>query len=308
MRFTTLLILAVFLATAPGAAPPAHAQSKETLRKLANAYKLIKEDETQKAVKALNAILEEVPEDSEAAAKALLLRGQAYAKSDRHVQALADFNAALWLQGLSSGQRKDAVAGRKAALAKLGIGDGDADDGDTMSNQSERVSAVTEPAGDETADAPSVGAWRTDVQSAPSDDDSDGIGSFLSTLFGGGSEGRQTASVDREPETAGSSGWTATTTDAGETASRSSGDRGQFRVQIASLGTREGAEAEVKRLSRLLGDALQGEQPRIVRTDTDAGNTYFRIVVGPKPSRDDASALCKSIKAGGADCLVVSNR
>jgi len=307
MRFTTLLILAVFLVSASGAPPPGHAQTKENLRKLSDAYKLIQADETKKAVKTLNGILEDVPEDSEAAAKALLLRGQAYAKSGRHVQALADFNAALWLQGLSSGQRKDAVAGRKAALAKLGIGDEDAGDGETTADGGERVSAVTDPGGDETADAPSAGAWRTDVQSAPSDDDSDSIGSFFSTLFGGDSEETETASVDREPETTDSSGWTATTT-ARETASQSSGDSGQYRVQIASVGTQEGAEAEVQRLSRLLGDALQGEEPRIVRTDTDAGNTYYRIVVGPKPSRDDASALCKSIKAAGADCLVVSNR
>jgi cell division protein FtsN len=329
MRLTTIfatLICAIALAG------PAAGQSKENLRKLTEAYKLIQNDETAEAVNRLNTLLEAAPEDSATAAKAMLLRGQAYARAGRNAQALSDFNAALWLQGLNASQRKDAVSGRQAVLAELGLAEEDAapataegsdpsqtasiptsiptstDDDEPAQASAQPSASAPEPANTaEPSDAPATAAWQTDVEAAPSEpEESDGIGSFFSNLFGGSDDPEP--APRRETETAAASGWTASTTQSAASTSAPAGDGRQYRVQLASVGTRDGAESEVRRLSRLLGDSLQGETPSIVRTDTDAGNTYYRIVVGPKPSRDAADTTCQSFKSRGVDCLVVSNR
>jgi len=310
----------------------AAAQSQENLRKLSETYKLIQDDETAKAVEQLNALLEEAPEDAATASMTLLLRGQAYAKAGRPAQALSDFNAALWLQGLNASQRKDAVAGRQAALAELGLAEQDAAPSTAQASDPTQTASIptsiptstsddapapqpaptpqptasAEPQQQPTREQPTT-AWQTEVETARAEpEQTSGIESFFSNLFGGSDT--QETKPPRETETAAVSGWTANTTDATAARAPAASDGRMFRVQLASVGTREGAESEVRRLSRLLGDALEGETPSIQRTDTDAGNTYFRIVVGPKPSRDTASSMCESFKARGVDCLVVSSR
>ncbi len=328
-RFPALLALVCAVAlTGPGAA-----QSEENLRKLSEIYKLIQDDETAEAVEQINALLEEAPEDSTAAAGAMLLRGQAYLKAGRNTQALSDFNAALWLEGLNASQRKDAVAGRQAALAELGLAEEDAapdataeapdpaqtasiptsiptstDDEEPAPDPAPQTASAPEP---ESASSPEpsggpAAAWQTEVETAETEQSS-GIGGFFSSLFGGGSDEPEPAPREQR-QTAAVSGWTANTTDAAPANSGASSDGRTYRVQIASVGTRDGAESERRRLSRLLGDALQGATPNIQRTDTDAGNTYYRIVVGPQPSRDAASTMCESFKSRGVDCLVVSSR
>ncbi len=309
MRFATPFAVIACLAGALVLGSPAHAQSKENLRKLSDAYKLMEGDKTGDAIKQLDALLEGSPEDADAASKAMLLRGQAYAKGGRHAQALADFNAALWLQGLSSSQRKEAVEGRKAALAKLGLGDGEA----TASEATEKPESAPSPQPARTqqpAQRPAPESWQTEVQAAEQEEDSGGIGSFFSGLFGGDAdepEG-QTASVDTSSDSSAASGWATRTAEVEEASADAQGDSGQFRVQIASVSSREGAESEAQRLSRILGDAMAGETASIVRTDTEAGNTYYRILVGPKPSRDVAEEMCQMFKSRGVDCLVLSSR
>lgn len=334
MRRSKLIAATACLAGAIALAGPAAAQSKDDLRKLSAAYKLIEEDETAKAVEQLNGILEETPESPDTAAKAMLLRGQAYAKAGRHAQALADFDAALWLQGLNSSQRKDAVAGRKAALAELGLEDpgGEETTGTaeasgqresdsiptSIPTSTDEPSSSSEPAdsGETTTasipqepDEPETDAWQTDVQTseAEPEEEEDSGSSFFSDLFGGGDSDSEERAEPEQTETAATSGWTASTTEASAPASGDSDGR-RYRIQIASVGTREGAESEARRLSRLLGDAIDGETTDIVRADTDAGNTYYRIVVGPKPSRSAAQTLCQDFKSRGVDCLVVSSR
>lgn len=329
MRLLSLIPALLVFASLMAPAGPASAQSKENLRKLAEIYKLIQNDETGKAVEQLNTMLDESPEDADTASKAMLLRGQAYAKAGRHAQALSDYNAALWLKGLNDSQRKDAVAGRQAALAKLGLADESEDppaNEDASSTQtasipttiptssddeepaSETVSAPAPEPDPAPANEPASGAWQTAVQTDETEaEDEDAIGAFFNNLFGG-SGNEPAAETGQQTETAATSGWTASTSETSASPSASSEDGRQYRVQLASVGTREGADSEVRRLSRLLGDALQGESPSVVRMDTDSGNTYFRIVVGPKPSRRAANSMCQDFKSRGVDCLVVSSR
>ncbi len=338
MRLATLFAMIASIACALAISAPAAAQSKDNLRKLSAAYKLIENDEAAKAIEQLNTLLDEAPEDAETAAQALLLRGQAYTRAGRPAQALSDFNAALWLQGLNSAQRKDAVAGREAALAKLGISDesqtqtaeadgsndsgggsiptsiptsSDDDDPEPASqprNEPQQTASVPSSTAS-TSSTPETSAWQTNVQAAepePEREESGGIGSFFSDLFGGSSETAE-ASQGGQTQTA-ASGWTASTTEVSSNTAPASTDSGAYRIQIASVGSRDGAESEVRRLSRKLGDVIEGETPTIVRTDTDSGNTYYRIMVGPKPSRSAAAAQCEDFKSRGVDCLVVTSR
>lgn len=312
MRFATTFAVIACLAGALVVGSPAYAQSKENLRKLSDAYKLMQDDKTAEAIKQLDAVLEGSPEDTDAASKAMLLRGQAYAKAGRHAQALADFNAALWLQGLSSSQRKEAVEGRKAALAKLGLGDGEATASEGAEKPESAPSRQPAPTArtQQPAQRPAPESWQTEVQAAEQEEDSGGLGSFFSGLFGGDSDEPedQTASVDTSSDSSAASGWATRTAEVEEPSAAAPGDSGQFRVQIASVGSREGAQSEARRLSRILGDAMAGETPSIVRTDTEAGNTYYRILVGPKPSRNAAEEMCQMFKSRGVDCLVLSSR
>ncbi len=312
MRFAKPFAVIACLAGALALGSVAHAQSKDNLRKLSDAYKLMQDDKTAEAIKQLDGVITDSPEDTEAASKAMLLRGQAYVKAGRHAQALADFNAALWLQGLSSSQRKQAVEGRKAALAKLGLGEGEA----SSSQTEEKPESVATPQPAPTASAqqppqrPAAPSWQTEVQAAAEEEeDTGGIGSFFSGLFGGDTQepAEQTASVATSRDPA-ASGWATRTAESEEPRPTRSSDGGQYRVQIASLSTREDAESEVKRLTRILGDAMAGETPNIVRTDTDAGNTYYRIMIGPKPSREDADEMCQMFQSRGVDCLVLASR
>jgi hypothetical protein len=312
MRFATPFAAIAFLAGLLALGSPAHAQTKENLRKLSEAYKLLEDDKTAEAIKQLDAVIEDTPEDTDAASKAMLLRGQAYAKGGRHAQALADFNAALWLQGLSSSQRKDAVEGRKAALAKLGLSDGEPAASDTAEKPETTASPQPAPTAraQQPAQRPGPESWQTEVQAAEQKEESGGLGSFFSGLFGGDSEQPedQTASVSPPSAPSAASGWATSTAAVDEPSAAAPADGGQYRVQIASVGSREGAESEAQRLSRILGDAMAGESTDIVRTDTEAGNTYYRIMVGPKPSRDTAEEMCQMFKSRGVDCLVLSSR
>jgi len=338
MRLLSLIPALLVFASLMAPAGPASAQSKENLRKLAEIYKLIQNDETGKAVEQLNTMLDESPEDADTASKAMLLRGQAYAKAGRHAQALSDYNAALWLKGLNDSQRKDAVAGRQAALAKLGLADEVEDEAIADASSSTQTTSIPtsiptstddpeperEPA-EEVAEAqapqpeparsdkpqpardPSLGAWQTAVQTSQPEEEEDAIGAFFNDLFGGSNDDPAPA-ANETTETAAVSEWSTSTSETAAASASNGGGSGEYRIQIASVGTSEDAQTEVRRLSRLLGDALQGETPEIVRTETDAGNTYYRLVVGPQRSRASARAMCQDIKSRGADCIVLERR
>lgn len=301
--FILVALMSVLIA---GAALPAFAQSDEATKGLSAAYKFIKDGETGKAIAKLDEVLKKAGSDSAAAAKALLLRAQAREKAGQNVLALADYDGALWLQGLSSKERQRAVDGRKRTMARLGIGSGPAEAGKAATTPE-----VAAPERTRTRTRKSAEPWRTAVEddkSTQSGSDSDPISSFLGGIFGGSS----TSATPPKEQAPIASDWSRATAvtrlEESQAATAGAASSAEYRVQLAAVGTEKDAQAEARRLGRKLGETLGGRTLGVVRTDTSAGNTYYRIVVGPMPDRTQSQELCQKIKALGVDCLVVMNR
>ena len=77
-----------------------------------------------------------------------------------------------------------------------------------------------------------------------------------------------------------------------------------WRVQLASLPDRAGAETTAAALRNSHATDLTELSMRIERAELAAG-TFFRIQAGPLPSRRSAQALCAAMQARGQDCFVV---
>ena len=80
-----------------------------------------------------------------------------------------------------------------------------------------------------------------------------------------------------------------------------------WRVQIASLTTRDDALREWRRLQGRHRDLLAALGVNIARADLDPG-TFFRVQAGPIADRGAAAELCSALAARGQACLVVPAR
>lgn len=80
--------------------------------------------------------------------------------------------------------------------------------------------------------------------------------------------------------------------------------RAPFGVQLAAFRSEESANAEWDRLSRLMPDILGDYTPRIDRADLAEKGVYYRLRV-PVGGKDEAEAMCGSVEARGAGCIVV---
>jgi hypothetical protein len=71
------------------------------------------------------------------------------------------------------------------------------------------------------------------------------------------------------------------------------------------------SEAEVQDSFRALQakypDVLGGKQPMIRRADLGTKGIYYRALVGPFASAEEAASMCSSLKAAGGSCLVQKN-
>lgn len=311
--FTAALTMLFML----GGVPRVQAQSEQAMKDLSAAYKLLQDGETSKAIAKVEEVLKKTPSDSAAAAKAMLMRAEAHEKTGKTIKALADFDAALWLQGLSSSERERAVAGRKRLMARLGI---------AGSSSKEDVSAAPESAGKAATSAPAAserrrasgeraGSWQTAVEDRKGEagtgaGDSSLFSQFFQGIFGASDTTKPAESSNKQAPTVSSwSQGTAVTSVEERRDAQVVDERPQeYRVQLAAVASAEEAKAEAERLRRLHASALGGRAPGVVRTDTAAGNTYYRVMVGPMPDRIASQELCQKIKAQGGDCLVVLTR
>ena len=80
-----------------------------------------------------------------------------------------------------------------------------------------------------------------------------------------------------------------------------------WRVQIASLTTRDDAQREWRRLQGRHRDLLAALGVKIARANLDPG-TFFRVQAGPIADRGAAAELCSALAARGQACLVVPAR
>jgi len=82
---------------------------------------------------------------------------------------------------------------------------------------------------------------------------------------------------------------------------------GGYAVQVSSQHSEEEAQSSFRALQAKYPDLLGGRAPIIRRADLGAKGVYYRAMVGPFASADQASELCSNLKAAGGSCLVQKN-
>ena len=82
---------------------------------------------------------------------------------------------------------------------------------------------------------------------------------------------------------------------------------GSYTVQVSSQRSEDEAQSSFRDLQAKYPDLLGGRTPIIRRADLGAKGIYYRAMVGPFASADQATELCSNLKAAGGSCLVQKN-
>jgi cell division septation protein DedD len=82
---------------------------------------------------------------------------------------------------------------------------------------------------------------------------------------------------------------------------------GGFAVQVTSERNESNAQAALQALLQKYPNQLSGRQPIIRRADLGAKGIYYRVLVGPFASAEEAAGLCSKLKAAGGNCIVRTN-
>jgi sporulation related protein len=82
---------------------------------------------------------------------------------------------------------------------------------------------------------------------------------------------------------------------------------GGYTVQVSSQHSEEEAQSSFRALQAKYPNLLGGHEPIIRRADLGAKGIYYRAMVGPFASADQATELCSNLKAAGGSCLVQKN-
>jgi hypothetical protein len=82
---------------------------------------------------------------------------------------------------------------------------------------------------------------------------------------------------------------------------------GSYTVQISSQRSETEAQATFRSLQAKYPSVLGDRQPIIRRADLGDKGIYFRALVGPFASVDQATQFCGSLKSAGGQCVVQRN-
>lgn len=91
------------------------------------------------------------------------------------------------------------------------------------------------------------------------------------------------------------------------TPNQSAPSGGAYAVQVTSQRSEAEAEAAFRALAGKYGAQLGGKPHFIHRIDLGAKGTYYRALVGPYASGNEATELCSSLKAAGGQCIIQRN-
>jgi len=80
--------------------------------------------------------------------------------------------------------------------------------------------------------------------------------------------------------------------------------RGGYAVQVASQRSEAEAMASFRALQARYPQQLGSHHAVVRRADLGAKGVYYRALVGPFASAEQAASLCKSLKAAGGTCMV----
>jgi hypothetical protein len=90
------------------------------------------------------------------------------------------------------------------------------------------------------------------------------------------------------------------------TSSASAGAPGSY-VQVSSQRSEAEAQAAFRALQAKFPSQLGSRQPLVHKVDLGAKGTYYRAMVGPFATANEAAELCSSLKAAGGQCLIQRN-
>jgi hypothetical protein len=90
-------------------------------------------------------------------------------------------------------------------------------------------------------------------------------------------------------------------------ASAGPGAAGRYAVQITSQRSEAEAQTAFRALATKYPTQLGGHQPIIRQADLGAKGIYYRALVGPFASMEQAAGLCSSLKEAGGSCIVQRN-
>jgi hypothetical protein len=85
------------------------------------------------------------------------------------------------------------------------------------------------------------------------------------------------------------------------------GSSGGYLVQVSSQRNEADAQASYKALQGKFPSVLGSRSPLIKRADLGDKGVYYRAMVGPFGSPDEASQFCGSLKTAGGQCVVQRN-
>ncbi len=309
------LCLVLFLSGAQ--AGVALAQSADVQAALTEASKVLQKGGYAKAIEIIDGALRSGKVPSELAAKALLMRAEANEKLGRTAFALADYNSALWMQGLSAGDRKRAEEGHGRVMKGLGV-----------------AAPADGPAGPATTGStpgkPQAPAWNTDVQQAPAEQRSSGggggIGNFFGNLFGSTAQ-RPAEREQSAPSTAvavvtqappeqpqpkavprKSAGAPPAARQPAPVAAAKPPETGNFAIQLAAVAEEDKAIAETDRLAKKYSADLGGRTPSLMIVPTSDGGTLYKIVAAPFETKGEGLATCELLKSKGVSCMVIMKK
>jgi cell division septation protein DedD len=82
---------------------------------------------------------------------------------------------------------------------------------------------------------------------------------------------------------------------------------GGYAVQVSSQRSEADAHAAFRALRNKFPTQLGGREPIVRRADLGAKGIYYRAMVGPFASMEEAAGMCSNLKAAGGTCLVQRN-
>ena len=96
----------------------------------------------------------------------------------------------------------------------------------------------------------------------------------------------------------------ASATPGSEPESKAGSAGGGYAVQLTSQRSEADAQAAYRALQVKFPNQLGGREPIIRRADLGAKGTFYRALVGPFASAEEAAGMCSGLKAAGGTCLV----
>ena len=83
--------------------------------------------------------------------------------------------------------------------------------------------------------------------------------------------------------------------------------RGGYAVQVASESKAADAHMVFRTLQTKFPKQLGKRQPIVRRTDLGAKGIYYRAMVGPFGTTEEAAQFCGNLKTAGGQCVVQRN-